>query len=142
MKSNMDNDKIKKVAKQLLDSDLGLTKAQVAGLVGGFILESQLNPKAKNSINAQGIAQWLGSRRDAYSRLHGKSLLDSSLEDQVNYVIYELKGPERVALRHLKSTSSVKDAAIFADKYYERSEGTEKIRSKKWEYAEQVMKLL
>lgn len=132
----------KVAANKLLNSGLGLTKVQVAGIVGGFEFESHLNPKCKNSINAQGIAQWLGARRDGFKKLYGKSLLEASLEEQLDYVIHELKNSESRALSKIKTASTVQDAAYIADKFYERSEGTSVIVKGKRKAAEEVYNLI
>lgn len=74
----------------------GLNKEQAAGIVGNIIKESSLNPSLahtdNNGLRAGGIVQWNGPRYNAVSKYFGKPVEKVSFEDQLEYLIKELKG--------------------------------------------------
>lgn len=128
---------INKKAKYLMDraiTELGLTPEQAAGLAGNIMQESRFDPKAVgDSGKAHGIAQWHPDRRKNIN------MLNASFEDQVTYLIEELKGPEKSALRRLRLTGDSAQAASVIDQYYERSNG--KSRKSRIQHAEDFLKL-
>jgi LysM repeat protein len=104
----------------------GWTPAQAAGLVANLQAESgkNLNPgAANNQEQAYGIAQWRGSRQRDFAKEMGKPLQGSSLQDQLEFVQWELNNTESRASRALKSAQTAEDAAAIVDQYYERSSG-------------------
>jgi murein DD-endopeptidase MepM/ murein hydrolase activator NlpD len=107
----------------------GWTREQSIGIVANLIQESNLDPAAFNKKeNAQGIAQWRASRLDDFEKRYGKSVRESSLEEQLDFIDYELKqgAPiERKAGDALRKTKTVQEATQVVDKMYERSAGTE-----------------
>ena len=107
----------------------GWTREQYIGIVANLIQESNLDPAAFNKKeNAQGIAQWRASRLDDFEKRYGKSVRESSLEEQLDFIDYELKqgAPiERRAGKALRETKTVQEATQVVDKMYERSAGTE-----------------
>jgi hypothetical protein len=104
----------------------GWTIDQAAGIVGNLIQESNLNPKALNQReNAQGIAQWRLDRIENVSKFLGKPLLESSFEEQLSAVDWELNNGEKRAGYRLRRATNAAAAARIVDKYYERSAGTE-----------------
>lgn len=97
---------------------LGLTREQAAGIAGNIYVESKFNPKAVgDGGKAHGIAQWHPSRRK------GVDMLNMPFEDQVTYLIEELKDSEKKALKQLKLTTNPIWAAEVIDQLYERSSG-------------------
>lgn len=109
----------------------GWTKEQAAGIVANLQQESgpNLNTRAFNAAGggqgAQGVAQWRGSRlTDASNFLGGKNVRDASLDEQLDFVNYELtQGKEKSAGNKIRATNTAEDAAIATDKFYERSGG-------------------
>jgi hypothetical protein len=104
----------------------GWTPAQAAGLVANLQAESgkNLNPAALNpKEQAYGIAQWRGSRQRDFAKEIGKPMQGSSLQDQLQFVQWELNNTEARAARALKSARTAEDAAAIVDQYYERSSG-------------------
>jgi len=103
----------------------GWTLAQAAGLVANLQAESgkNLNPSALNpKEQAYGIAQWRGSRQKDFAKEIGKPMQGSSLQDQLQFVQWELNNTEARAARALKSARTAEDAAAIVDEYYERSD--------------------
>lgn len=141
-KGTMNNASINKKAKYLMDrvmlpekeGGLGLTKEQAAGLAGNIMQESGFNPKAVgDNGKAHGIAQWHPNRRKNID------ILNTSFEDQVTYLIKELKGPEKYALMRLRSTGNFSRAATVVDHYYERS--SKQHTESRIKYAKDFLKL-
>lgn len=141
-KGTMNNSSINKKAKYLMDrvmlpereGGLGLTPEQAAGLAGNIMQESGFNPKAVgDGGKAHGIAQWHPNRRKNID------MLNTSFEDQVTYLIEELKGSEKGALIRLRLTGDSAQAASIIDQYYERSNG--KSRKSRIQHASDFLKL-
>lgn len=114
----------------------GIDEQTAAGIVGGLMQESggntvDLSTTAENSSGAYGIAQWLDRRGalEAFAKERGTD--PSDLDTQIDFLIHELQGSEGEALSKIKGAKSVEEAGVLADQYYERSEGTDEIRSQK-----------
>ena len=116
------NSKISDRRKQAFDffKRNGFSDIHAAGIVGSLTGESgkQLNPTAKNPTSgAFGIAQWLGGRQRALFAKYGKN---PSFEQQLEFILEELNGPENKALNHLLSTTSIADATRSFTSMFER----------------------
>lgn len=114
----------------------GWTKAQAAGIVGNLQTESgNFNPnvisgrKKGDSGRAVGVAQWHPDRQANFQKKFGKSIIGSSLNEQLEFIHFELtSGTERGAgnkLRAIKDNTEngAMSAASTVDKFYERSSG-------------------
>lgn len=107
----------------------GWTKEQAAGIVGNLQAESGPHLKT-NSFNsagggkgAYGIAQWRGIRQDNFSKVFNKPIRQSTLNEQLAYVDWELKNSHKNAGNALRNASSARDAAVIVDRLYEISGG-------------------
>ncbi len=109
---------------------LGLTNAQVAGVLGNLIRESGLNPRvnegglvgAATGVGGYGLAQWTGGRQQALRAFAGYD--DSKMGDlttQIQFLIKELQTTESRALEELRKAASPEQAALVFEKFYERS---------------------
>ena len=101
----------------------GLSQAQAAGMVGSLMGESggDLDITAVNPTSgAYGIAQWLGPRKTALFQRYGKN---PTLEQQLDYLWYELNTTHSNGLRYLTGAQSAADAADAAFGWYEFSVG-------------------
>jgi len=108
----------------------GWSPAQAAGIVGNLQQESGLNPQAFNGAGggtgAAGIAQWRGVRQANFEAFAGVPLSQSTYQQQLDFVNYELtQGTEKAAGAKLKAATTAADAATVVDKYYERSGGAD-----------------
>lgn len=116
-----------------LMKDLGLTKEQAAGLVGNLMAESSLNPTAVNpNGKARGIAQWLGKRRDNFKKKYNKEPNEASLEEQVDFLIDELKTTHSNFVNLAKSSKSndVTEMSDLATGHFEFSVGVDGIKKR------------
>lgn len=116
-------------AKEFLKTK-GWSDAQAAGIVGNLQQESgvNLNTQAFNpKENAQGIAQWRGSRVTTFEQRYNTTIRQATLEQQLDYVNWELTdGPEQAAGNRLRAETTASGSASVVDQYYERSAGTER----------------
>lgn len=100
----------------------GWSREQAAGIIGNLLEESDLNPAALNKKeNAQGIAQWRGDRIKKFEELYKIPLLNSSLDQQLEYLNWELNNTEKFAGNALRKTKTVEEATKSFDRFYERS---------------------
>jgi len=100
----------------------GWSKEQSAGLVANLMAESKLNPGAVgDSGKAFGIAQWHPDRQANFAKWSGKDIRQSSLQDQLAFVVYELtKGSEQKAGNMLRMANSAQRAGEVVSRMYER----------------------
>lgn len=128
-----------------LVNELGIDPKAASGIVGGLMLESggnttDISPTAKNpNSGSYGIGQWLGSRQDDLMAFAEETGGDpSDLDTQISFLIHELKGSENGALQEIIKAQSPDEAGRLADKFYERSEGTDEIRNQKAANAQKI----
>lgn len=104
----------------------GWSAAQAAGIVGNLQAEStpNINPAAVgDGGKAYGIAQWHAPRQQDFQTQMNKPIKGSSLQDQLEFMQWELNNTEKSAGAKLKSAKSAAEAAEIFDKFYERSAG-------------------
>ena len=77
-----------------------------------------------------GIAQWHPNRRTVYERTFGKPWAQTSLDDQLGFIQWELNNSDNVsgnlnknAGTALRNSTTVSQAATIFDAQYERSSG-------------------
>ncbi|UHH28292.1 phage tail tip lysozyme [Pseudomonas veronii] len=102
--------------------DKGWTKEQAAGISANLGLESNFDPTAVgDSGRAYGIAQWHDSRQKEFAKWAGKPIKNSTLDEQLGFVHYELtKGGETAAGDALRATKTAAAAGDVVTKKYER----------------------
>ncbi|WP_419900688.1 phage tail tip lysozyme [Roseomonas sp. USHLN139] len=101
----------------------GWTAAQAAGIVANLRHESGagLNHQARgDGGNAYGIAQWHPDRQRNFRLWSGKDIRESSLQDQLGFVEWELRNTERRAGDALRGATTAGDAASIVSRLYER----------------------
>lgn len=128
-----------------LVNELGIDPKVASGIVGGLMLESggnttDISPTAKNpKSGSYGIGQWLGPRQDELMAFAEETGGDpNDLDTQISFLIHELKGSESGALQEIIKAQSPDEAGRLADKFYERSEGTDEIRNQKAANAQKI----
>ena len=100
----------------------GWTKNQSAGIVANLEAESSTrldHTASKSDEGAYGIAQWRGTRQTTFARVFGKSIKQSSFEEQLAYVDWELRNSHVSAGNRLRASSSAYDAGSIITIYYE-----------------------
>lgn len=106
------------VAKQLKQA--GLTKAQIAGVLGNFQLESGFNPRVNEGgqvgaplgRGGYGFAQWTGGRQTNLVNFAKSRKMDPGDANlQAQFLLHELQGPESRAFESLKGAVSPEESA-------------------------------
>ncbi|MGY2438555.1 phage tail tip lysozyme [Pseudomonas sp. SDO52101_S400] len=102
--------------------DLGWSPAQSAGITANLSAESGFNSSAVgDGGKAYGVAQWHPDRQANFEKWAGKDIRQSTLEDQLRFVHYELtEGAEVAAGKLLKAATNSRDAGSTVSRYYER----------------------
>jgi len=102
----------------------GWTREQAAGIIGNLQAESELNPNAFNQKGggkgAVGIAQWRGVRQTRFEEKYGRPIRGSSLQQQLDYVNWELNSVEKPAGDALRNAKTVQEAANIFYRKFER----------------------
>ena len=99
----------------------GWSQEQAAGIAANLKHESGFKTGAVgDSGKAYGIAQWHPDRQENFRKRFGKDIRQSTLDEQLAFVQYELTGPERAAGNKLREARTASDAAAAVSKYYER----------------------
>ena len=104
----------------------GWSDTHAAGIVGNLQAESgkDLNPSSVGDDgSAYGIAQWRNDRQTNFSKFFGKRIQDSSFEEQLKFVQWELENTHADAAEKIKQAKTASEAAALVDKYYEISSG-------------------
>ena len=118
----------------------GYTREQSAGIVANLIAESSLIPTNHNrDEDSRGIAQWNNrgaapgrpGRRDRVEQFLGSPVLQSSFQDQLRAVAWELSssGPEARAGELLRRTTTAEEASDIIMNQYERPSQSERVRT-------------
>ena len=100
----------------------GWSKAQSAGIVANLMAESygRLDHTALGDKGtAYGIAQWRGIRQTNFAKVFGKSIKQSSFQEQLAFVDWELRNTHTTAGNLLKSSTSAYASAGIVTKHYE-----------------------
>lgn len=117
---NATQDSRKKYLALRLKND-GYSDAQAAGIIGSLMQESNLDPGAVNpKSGATGIAQWLGPRKKQFADRYKTDLGKSSLEQQVDFMLWELRNTEKRSGDLLRGATTPEAAAEIHSREYER----------------------
>jgi hypothetical protein len=100
----------------------GWSPAQAAGLAANLQRESGMDPNAVgDNGKAYGLAQWHPDRQAAFAKWAGKDIRNSSREEQLAFVHYELtQGGEQAAGAALRNAITAQRAGELVSRLYER----------------------
>jgi len=118
------------IVAQHLREKLGLTNAQIAGVLGNFSQESGFNPRVNEGgtvgsplgRGGYGLGQWTGGRQAnlvSFARQRKMDPGDPALQSQ--FLVSELQGPEKAALQSLRGAVSPEQSALVFRRDYERA---------------------
>ncbi|WP_087086998.1 phage tail tip lysozyme [Caballeronia catudaia] len=101
---------------------MGWSREQAAALAANLNIESGLRPNIVGDNGAAyGIAQWHADRQAEFKRVFGHDIRGSSLDEQLQFVNYELtRGREQAAGRALRLAKSAGEAGAIVSAKYER----------------------
>lgn len=98
----------------------GWSSAQAAGIVANLRAESGLRTSAVgDNGQAVGLAQWHPDRQLDFSRITGKNIGDSSFEDQLGFVDWELRHSRRFAGDELRNANDAESSARIVSRFFE-----------------------
>ena len=119
---------------------LGWTKNQAIGIAANLKQESEFRPSAVgDGGKAYGVAQWHPDRQANFASVMGKSIVGSSLEEQLKFLTYEMRrGNEIAAGRKLEAAATPQAAAAVVSRYYERPKDTEVEMQRRAEIATRI----
>ena len=98
----------------------GYTKAQIAGVLGNFELESGFNPRVNEGgkvgaplgVGGYGFGQWTGGRQTGLVNFAKQQKMDPGDPNlQAKFLLYELEGPEKKAAAYLRGAVSPEESA-------------------------------
>ena len=122
------------------------TPQQAAGIIGNFMQESSVDPKAVNTSEGSiGIAQWNpGNKVDPrFARLKqfsaAKNLSYLSLYAQLLYVKHELETLPYLGMSKLRQAKTASEAAEIFCKYYERPNAKYAHVNQRIAYAKEIL---
>ena len=81
----------------------GYSDVAVAGIMGNMEMESHYNPETINYIDCIGIVQWCYGRANNLKNTYGEEW--NLLENQIEFVLYELNNSESAAKKYLTDDS-------------------------------------
>jgi hypothetical protein len=101
---------------------MGWSHAQAAGLAANLATESGFDPKAVGDNGAAyGIGQWHQNRQFNFAKWSGHDIGQSSLDEQLRFVNYELtQGDEQKAGAALRTATDAQQAGAIVSADYER----------------------
>lgn len=106
-------------------TEKGYTREQAAGIAANIKYESDFKTDAVgDSGKAYGLAQWHPDRQANFTKFFGKDIKQSTFKEQLEFINWELSGPESRARKALMGAKTPDEAAMLFDKFYERSSGT------------------
>lgn len=100
----------------------------VSGFVGNFMQEGGWDGAKGDGGSAHGVAQWRGERLTNYKNIIGKSPTESTVDEQMRFVQWEMQNPQAAGMTvkqrdMILAAKTPEEAAALIDKYYERSDG-------------------
>ncbi|WP_342705140.1 phage tail tip lysozyme [Burkholderia arboris] len=103
----------------------GWTRQQASGIAANLWSESMYNPSAVgDNGHAYGIAQWHEDRQAAFKKLFGIDIRKSTLDQQLQFVDYELRNGSdkgaRQAGNALMGSDNAAQAGAIVSRLYER----------------------
>lgn len=100
---------------------LGRSPIEASGIAANLYAESGLDPTRQGDYGqAFGVAQWHPDRQAEFQRVFGHSIRQSTLDEQLQFVDYELKHGERAAGALLSMARSSSEVAAAFSGYDER----------------------
>ncbi|MBR8234600.1 hypothetical protein K6W26_23160 [Burkholderia sp. AU42008] len=105
----------------------GWSHAQALGIAANLQAESKVDPTAEgDNGQAYGIAQWHKDRQQAFRKWAGNWIGNSTLEQQLGFVDYELRqGGEKQAGAALARAGTPEEAASVVSRLYERPQAAD-----------------
>jgi len=99
----------------------GWTREQAAGIAANIKAESNFKTNAVgDGGRAYGIAQWHPDRQRNFQKVFGKDIRQSTFQEQLAFIDWELRNTESRAGNNLRNAGSAAEAAAIVQNQYER----------------------
>lgn len=122
VKSGEKNDNKRRIAELLAQG--GLSKDNVNGILANLQTESGFDPRAKgDNGQAFGIAQWHPDRQANFAKLFGHDIRQSTLDEQVQFLLWELKNTHQKAGDALSGANAAQSGAAFSQLFERPANG-------------------
>lgn len=92
---------------------------QKYAIITSAFRESTLNPNV--GIDQYGLFQWNKKRQKLYSKTFHRSIKGTSIEQQIDFFLWELKNTEIRAYKALLNSNNFQQASVAMVRKYERS---------------------
>ncbi|MGH9381451.1 MAG: phage tail tip lysozyme [Thermoanaerobaculia bacterium] len=119
----------------------GWSRAQAAGIVGNLWAESRVkHDQAQHGGGpGYGLAQWEGPRQASFRQWAGHDIHNSTFQEQLDFIQWELNNTERAAGNALRGASTADQAARIIMTRYERpADQSESAQRRRAGYAEAI----
>jgi hypothetical protein len=117
----------------------GWTREQAAGIAANLATESSWRPdNVGDSGQAYGLGQWHPDRQADFKRVFGKDIRQSTFEEQLAFVDWELKNTESRAGQRLRAQTTATGAGGAVSQYYERPRDVEAEIARRSATAQQI----
>jgi len=117
----------------------GYTPNQIAGFLANIQQESSFNPRETGDGGlAFGLGQWHPDRQADFKVAFGHDIHDSTFDEQIEFMNYELQHKEAGAMARLKTAANAYDAGAIISQYYERPFDVEKEARNRGAAADQI----
>ncbi|OWK42200.1 phage tail tip lysozyme [Fimbriiglobus ruber] len=121
-RSGEKNDNKRRIASLL--SKGGLSQDNVNGILANLQTESGFDPRAKgDNGQAFGIAQWHPDRQANFAKLFGHDIRQSTLDEQVQFLLWELQNTHKKAGDALSGADSAQSGAAFSQLFERPANG-------------------
>lgn len=119
----------------------GWSREQATGIAANLKQESEFNHRAVgDGGKAFGLAQWHPDRQAAFKRWAGKDIRNSSFDEQLAFIHYEMtQGAEQAAGARLRKATSAYGAAGVVSQFYERPQDTHAEIARRGQIANQLL---
>lgn len=105
----------------------GMDPASAIGFAANAVQESAANPQtgAGDAGASHGLLQWRGDRLNNYVQMFGHAPEQGNLNEQLNYIMHEVSGPEANAWKTIQATPpDPASRAAAVSQYFERPKDT------------------
>jgi hypothetical protein len=117
----------------------GMTDARAWGLAGNAVQESRADPNSRpgDMGAAHGLMMWRDERLTGFVRRYGHLPQQGTLDEAIDYIKYELTGPEAEAWRKVQMAGDTPgEAGAAVSTFYERPKDTADEEARRWAIAQ------
>ena len=111
---------------------------QIYAIITSAYRESSLNPRVGSS--QYGLFQWNRARSRLYSKTFHRSIRGTSVEQQIDFLLWELEHTETITKKDILKSNSFEQASVAIVKKFERSKHKQSDINKQGRIYKQLLK--